>query len=525
MKKVIGINSETTKKSSVVAKLCNKEKLFLDNVNDDVKKMFREACFAEWNGEWVPVLVLSPFDITERNIQDQWYENYETFLNSTKGTKIKHLVLWYGFENVPEKYGFVDKFKTYEEAKNEGLHIFRPSNAVNQLTSNDQRVLDGFIKISEAIKIRPSDRFIRTKIMSSGKAKRDLENIDVFNRGSDSNKKTTSETHNVKGALNVYTVEKEQAEFHLNEKNILPTMHKLRDAVSQKEKEGMFSLLNEIESAVPGIAPSFIELYDIGMFLKRTKQSFVDAELIAKVKAITEAMKMLYLEKRSRRPKDFKLTWKACDTILKQVEIKSSKVSSKVVASPELAAKSRKKSFSVRSMIDCSLRNASSSVEAHARKEHITTLVVPPLLVSKRELPKWLTEALPENVLDPSADDNDRVIGKEFIDCIDADWPEEVLQQINFDSFVHHIEQAAYDWSQVDETQMSRRRNTSVLKYPNNYFMKIRDIVSGLSLGNHFDSKHYPKLLDELLKGKYATPMDLVKLPGIIFYESMKHNS
>ena len=79
MKKVIGINSETTKKSSVVAKLCNKEKIFLDNVHDDVKKMFREACFAEWNGEWVPVLVLSPFDITERNIQDQWYENYETF--------------------------------------------------------------------------------------------------------------------------------------------------------------------------------------------------------------------------------------------------------------------------------------------------------------------------------------------------------------------------------------------------------------------------------------------------------------
>ena len=523
MKKVIGINSETTKESSVIAKLCNKEKIFLDNVHDDVKKMFREACFAEWNGVWVPVLVLSPFDITERIIQDQWHENYETFLNSTKGTKMEHLVLWYGFENVSEKYGFVDEFKTYEEAKNEGLHVFRSSNA--QLTSNEQRVLDGFIKIREAIKVRPSDRFIRTKIMSSGKAKRDLENIDVFNRGSDSNKKTTSETHNVKGALNVYTVEKEQAEFHLNEKNILPTMHKLRDAVSQKEKEGMFSLLNEIESAVPGIAPSFIELYDIGMFLKRTKQSFVDAELIAKVKAITEAMKMLYLEKRSRRPKDFKLTWKACDTILKQVEIKSSKVSSKVVASPELAAKSRKKSFSVRSMIDRSLRNASSSVEAHARKEHITTLVVPPLLVSKRELPKWLTEALPENVLDPSADDNDRVIGKEFIDCIDADWPEDVLQQINFDSFVHHIEQAAYDWSQVDEAQMSRRRNTSVLKYPNNYFMKIRDIVSGLSLGNHFDSKHYPKLLDELLKGKYATPMDLVKLPGLIFYESMKHNS
>jgi len=247
--------------------------------------------------------------------------------------------------------------------------------------------------------------------------------------------------------------------------------------------------------------------------------------LIAKVKAITEAMKMLYLEKRSRRPKDFKLTWKACDTILKQDEIKSNGVSSKVVGSPDLAAKSRKTTFSVRAMIDRSLRNASSSVEAHARKEHITTLVVPPLLVSKRELPKWLTEALPENVLDPSADDNDRVIGKEFIDCIDADWPEEVLQQINFDSFVHHIEQAAYDWSQVDEAQMSRRRNTSVLKYPNNYFMKIRDIVSGLSLGNHFDSKHYPKLLDELLKGKYATPMDLVKLPGIIFYESMKHNS
>jgi len=507
----------------VVAKLCNKEKIFLDNVHDDVKKMFREACFAEWNGVWVPVLVLSPFDITERIIQDQWHENYETFLNSTKGTKMEHLVLWYGFENVSEKYGFVDEFKTYEEAKNEGLHVFRSSNA--QLTSNEQRVLDGFIKIREAIKVRPSDRFIRTKIKSSGKSKRYLANIDVFKRESDPIKTTTSETHNDKGALNVYTVVKEQAEFYLNEMNILPTMHTLRDAVSQKEKEGIISLLNEIESAVPGIAPSFIELYDIGMFLKRTKQSFDDAELIAKVKAITVAMKKLYLDKKSRRPEDFKLTWKACNTILKQDEINSSGVPSKVVASPEPPPKSRKNTFSVRAMIDRSIRNASSSVEAHAPKEQITTLVVPPSLVSKRELPKWLTEVLPESVLDPTADDNERAIGKDFIDCIDADWPEEVLQQINFDSFVHHIEQAAYDWSQEDEAPKSRRRNARVLKYPENYFMKIRDIVSGLSVGNHFDSKHYPKLLDELFKGKYETPMDLVKLPGLIFYESMKHNS
>ena len=40
-------------------------------------------------------------------------------LDSTKGTKMEHLVLWYGFENISEKYGFVDEFKTYEEAKNE----------------------------------------------------------------------------------------------------------------------------------------------------------------------------------------------------------------------------------------------------------------------------------------------------------------------------------------------------------------------------------------------------------------------
>jgi hypothetical protein len=71
MKKVIGNNSETTKESSVVvAKLCDKEKIFLDTVHEDVKKMFREACFAKWSGKWAPVLVLSPFDITEKNIHD-----------------------------------------------------------------------------------------------------------------------------------------------------------------------------------------------------------------------------------------------------------------------------------------------------------------------------------------------------------------------------------------------------------------------------------------------------------------------
>ena len=43
-----------------------------------------------------------------------------------------HLVLWYGYENVPEKYGLANEFISYDEAKQEGLHNFNEKQKRNR---------------------------------------------------------------------------------------------------------------------------------------------------------------------------------------------------------------------------------------------------------------------------------------------------------------------------------------------------------------------------------------------------------
>jgi len=138
--------------------------------------------------------------------------------------------------------------------------------------------------------------------------------------------RATSEKPNEKVESNqakgMYLVTKEKAEFDKNEKEVLPIMHKLNDAVTKKDKEEILFSLDKIKSVVPKIAPSFVELHQIGMLIKRTRKTYGDAEVTAKAKAITDAMKLVYNNKRERRPKSFKLTWEACNNKLNQDENK-----------------------------------------------------------------------------------------------------------------------------------------------------------------------------------------------------------
>jgi hypothetical protein len=131
-------------------------------------------------------------------------------------------------------------------------------------------------------------------------------------------------------------------------------------------------------------------------------------------------------------------------------------------------------------MIDSSQHISVSSIGIlDAMKESTACFVgSPDITLNKKGPPKWLIESMPSNTIDPTVGDEVRSLGKEFIEALDAYWPEEVLEQINYESFVHHIEMAVYEWSQNDETLIV---NDSNCQYPDNYWIKLRDIVSGLS--------------------------------------------
>jgi hypothetical protein len=371
------------------------------------------------------------------------------------------------------------------------------------------------------------------------------------------------------------SIANEEEEFYQNEAVIQPLMEKLNVAVMKNNSEEASIKLSDILKVLPTISPSFIELNGIGKLLISTRKNFDEDENIRnKVKAISSSMKEIYKTKIARRPVSFKRTWgKKCEEnpisqkmlkmndviiaastpvklvdrkfvlpdarklqnlcVIANIDPRKHGIATEMFPSREgvingknsAIIKPKKAKFSLRAMIDSSKQiSVPSTGILSVVKENIGSLVASPVVtIKKKGLPKWLIDSVPSNVTDATVGDEVRSLGKEFIEALNAEWPDEVLRQINYESFVCNIEKAVYEWSQNDQTVIGNDSDKACvkrLKYPENYWMKLRDIVSGLSGDGEFNK---PKLVQWMLTGEFDTPMDLVKLPGVTFYQSMKN--
>jgi len=368
----------------------------------------------------------------------------------------------------------------------------------------------------------------------------------------------------------------EEKEFRLNEIEILPIMRELQLSIDKKNSEEANANMEALKKILPTIAPLFIERHPIGKLLKTTRQAFYNQEKIVEtVRGISQSMKEIYNEKIKNRqertqeiqegnrkqnsgredvendacvtenipyssrelplttpttePTELQTVNTTAESIPRKGSSSKTEKQSSVVPNPVISTKASipikptKPKFSLGAMIDGS-KQASASSAAKEYKSYLAASTA--LATSKKGPPGWLTDALPDSVSDPTIGDDVRSLGKDFIEAIDADWPNDVLEQINIASFVYHVEKAIHEWSQEEHGHKSRSSNRvpvkPLLQYPENYWVKIRDVVAGLS-GDRLFNK--PKLVEWMLRGDYETPMDLIKLPGITFYESMKNLS
>jgi hypothetical protein len=518
--------------------------LFLELVQDTVKSKFGDACFANWNGKWVPVLVLSPYDCADEYIRREWHKMYREYLDSKKGSKMNHLVLWYGFEDVSEKYGFVTEFKSFEDGENEGLFH---SNATtgSQLTTNEQRERDGLKKLRKAFNLPAKDRLVRNNSnLYSQEKKRPFSNYEAILHDTGTQKESTLVTvEEKKDRSFVYTDAMEETEFSKNVTELLPIMLQMKAAVSAGKRELMFSLLHEISILVHGIAPSFLLRHEIPKIFKEARKAFNDEGAKAKLKCITDSMNSVYHNKIDRRPKAVK----AFVVSLKPEGIPVVKPNQQtLIPNSVVLPKNDKQQQTITKSLDT--RNTISRVGLTKRMLPCVSLKklihisqqsdVTPLVVDKKNnqqtsqtisvTPKWLTEDLQYNLEQQVQDDDDnRKLGKELLCCLDVDWPDELYKKINFESFVFQLEQAIFKWSQnshMDIPLKCRKGHPGEYSYPypDNYFKKVGHIISGLSIGNASDRNHTPRLLNELLQGKFPSPMDLVKLSRSEIYNSLK---
>ena len=49
----------------------------LSRIPEDVKSRFREGGFSKWGRDWLPVLVLGPFDVPPGKVRDMWLNMFE----------------------------------------------------------------------------------------------------------------------------------------------------------------------------------------------------------------------------------------------------------------------------------------------------------------------------------------------------------------------------------------------------------------------------------------------------------------
>jgi len=139
------------------------ERLFLEALPDQVRQMFRQICFTKWGKNWLPVLVLSPFDV-DGELREDWMRKYDKYL-SNKGPH-EHLIVWYGCKNYNELYGWVSELISYEHAKEKNLHLC-PERLLTEiakgkkLSTREQNIVDSFEEMEEAIELPLTDRWVR----------------------------------------------------------------------------------------------------------------------------------------------------------------------------------------------------------------------------------------------------------------------------------------------------------------------------------------------------------------------------
>jgi hypothetical protein len=91
-----------------------KKKKCMESIPYDIKVIFQEIHFAKWSKDWIPVLILSPYDV-DLSLREIWKQKYDMF--KSKKSVMEHIVYWDGTKNREDMYGFIKSFMTYEDAK------------------------------------------------------------------------------------------------------------------------------------------------------------------------------------------------------------------------------------------------------------------------------------------------------------------------------------------------------------------------------------------------------------------------
>jgi len=126
------------------------KEIILNEVEEEIKKDFREIGFAKWNLSWLPIIQLGPYDISPGLVRDKWMKIFKQ--NQSGQEKMPRLIYWYGTprDNLSFAFSFLTNSDiiSYEEGSIKGqnklpLQIQKKINAGKGLTKIERTLAIG----------------------------------------------------------------------------------------------------------------------------------------------------------------------------------------------------------------------------------------------------------------------------------------------------------------------------------------------------------------------------------------------
>ncbi|KAL7566711.1 hypothetical protein ACA910_017767 [Epithemia clementina (nom. ined.)] len=137
----------------------------LATVPSTIQAMFRQIGFAKWNKNFLPALILSPYDVPPGPARSIWMDMYRKMQeNSRPLDKMSYLVFWYGEEKPSDYYSLIpnSNFTPYEKATTKMLQYARKAELRAEqkkpLSHDDKQRLRGMQQLKEDLEKKPEDR-------------------------------------------------------------------------------------------------------------------------------------------------------------------------------------------------------------------------------------------------------------------------------------------------------------------------------------------------------------------------------
>ena len=108
-------------KAAIVAAFQIKKEIVMGLLPPSYKALFLEPGFARWEDEFLPVLFIGPYDISEGPLRETFFRKIKNAANGLLA--LPRLVYWYGVDDLEKAFSFVpqEECLTYEEGLSKGL--------------------------------------------------------------------------------------------------------------------------------------------------------------------------------------------------------------------------------------------------------------------------------------------------------------------------------------------------------------------------------------------------------------------